>query len=55
MYEVLVITVLVLVMLYAIGEVVFSERSTVLKLVWIALILMMPLFGVVVYFATAER
>jgi hypothetical protein len=55
MYELLVITILALVMLYAVGEIVFSERSTLLKLAWIALIVFMPLFGVVVYFATADR
>jgi hypothetical protein len=45
----------VIALIWALVEVVASERGFLAKLAWIAVILWLPLFGVVVYYATAER
>lgn len=51
----LVIAAYVIAVLWALVEVLGSDRAALHKLAWVALLLLMPVFGVVVYFATAER
>jgi len=51
----LVIAAYVIVLLWALVEVVSSNRAAIYKLAWLAVILLFPVFGLVVYYATAER
>lgn len=55
MLDWLVIAAYVIAVLWALVEVLGSDRAALHKLAWVALLLLMPVFGVVVYFATAER
>ena len=51
----LVIAAYVIVLLWALVEVVGSDRAAIYKLAWLAVILLFPVFGLVVYYATADR
>jgi len=54
-FDWLVIAAYVVVLLWALVEVVSSDRAAIYKLAWLAVILVFPVFGLVVYYATAER
>lgn len=51
----LVIAAYVVALLWALVEVVSSDRAAIYKLAWVAVMLVFPVFGLVVYYATADR
>ncbi|HEX5060515.1 MAG TPA: PLDc N-terminal domain-containing protein [Kofleriaceae bacterium] len=55
MLDWLVIAAYVVALLWALVEVVSSDRAAIYKLAWVAVMLVFPVFGLVVYYATADR
>ena len=53
--EVLVVVAYVLVLLWALAEIVSADKSATYKLAWLAVVLLFPVWGLVVYYATADR
>ena len=51
----MVVVAYVLAILWALVEVVSSDRTAIDKLGWVAVILLLPVFGLVIYYVTAER